>query len=137
MLTHIIDDIRNRIGRDVSFYTLTVSGCSVCSLDPNTNTSTDSYCVACNGEYWIPTFTENIINAHVTWGKADEFNWVSGGTFLDGDCRLQIKFSETNALILDSTDYVMVDDRKLRIKNIIPRGVPDINRLLINLVEEE
>lgn len=137
MLTHIIDDIRNRIGRDVVFYTTTISGCAVCSLDPVTNESTDSFCTTCSGVYWIRTFSGVAINAHVTWGSADELAWVTGGQFFDGDCRVQVKYTDTNATVIENTDYVDVDSRKMRIKSVIPRGVPEINRLLVNLVEEE
>ena len=83
-----IDAIRDAIGRDVLFVTATYSGCNTCSLDPTTNTSTDSFCPTCSGIYWIPTYTENAINAHVTWAGADIMGWVAGGQYFDGDCRV-------------------------------------------------
>jgi hypothetical protein len=35
-----IDAIRDAIGREIDFVTATFSGCSTCSLDPVTDTST-------------------------------------------------------------------------------------------------
>jgi hypothetical protein len=133
----IIDDIREAIGRPVIFHTKTVSGCSVCTLDPISNESTDPFCSVCSGLYWIPTYSGQSIDAHITWGHADEMRWHTGGQLFDGDCRVQIEYTDTNVTIVNTTDYVEVDDKKMDIRKTIPRGVKEINRLLLDLVERD
>jgi hypothetical protein len=138
MLTHIIDDIRGVIGRTVDFHTIvSVSGCSVCGLDPVTNTSADSFCVVCSGVYWIPTYSVVTRSGHVTWGKADMMNWYPGGQQFDGDCRVQIKLLNDTMSMLDDTEFVVVDEKVLEIDSIIIRGVPTPNRVLVDLIEKE
>ena len=132
-----IDAIRDAIGRDVLFVTATYSGCNTCSLDPTTNTSTDSFCPTCSGIYWIPTYTENAINAHVTWAGADIMGWVAGGQYFDGDCRVQIKYSTANLTIVEDTEYVEVDSKILTIRSKIFRGVQNLNRIILDLIEKE
>lgn len=133
----IIDDIRGAIGRNVTFYTVTNSGCSVCTLDPIANESTDPFCPACSGLYWIPIYSGEIVNAHITWGKADKMDWLNGGQIFEGDCRIQIEYTDTNVTIVDTAEYVEVDGRKMDIRKTIPRGVNEINRLLLDLVERD
>jgi len=135
--TDIIDNIRLSIGRLVSFFAPTLSGCSVCDLDPITNTSTDSFCPVCSGEHWVKTYTATTITGHVNWGPADKLNWQSGGQIFDGDVTIQIKAEDDTIALLDNTDYILVDGRKVEEKNRIPRGVPDINRYILNCIEKE
>ena len=133
----IIDDIREAIGSEVTFYTVTISGCSNCALDPISNESTNSFCPTCSGLYWIPVYSGVDILAHITWGQSDEMNWHSGGQIFDGDCRIQIEYTDANVTIVDTTDYVKVDGRKMDIRKTTPRGVKEINRLLLDLVERD
>lgn len=137
MLTGIIDDIRTQIGRGVDFYVPTLSGCSLCSLDPVTNTSVDSLCSGCAGLYWISSYTTTTITGHIRWGNMDELNWQTGGKLFDGDCRIQIKYTPTIAGIVNNTEYLVADDRKLEIKSTILRGVPTVNRMLLDCIEKE
>lgn len=134
-----IDAIRDAVGRDVYFVSATLSGCTAsgCSLDPTTNTSTNSFCTTCSGMYWIPTYIQNAINAHISWGNADILGWVTGGQYFDGDCRVQIKYTDSNLNIVDSAEYVLVDNKTMTIKSKILRGVQNINRILIDLIEKE
>ena len=133
----VVDAIRGAIGREVNFITHTVSGCSACSLDPVTNTSTDSWCLTCSGRYWIETYSGTLISGHITWGQADILNWYSAGQQFDGDCRVQIKYTITNLELVKTCDWVEVDDKKLQVKKTILRGVQPLNRILIDLVELE
>lgn len=134
----IINQIINQVGRDVFFYYPTsLSGCSVCSLDPISNTSTDSFCVTCSGRYWIPTYSGAKFTAKVTWGMSENNNWQTGGIIDDGSCTVQILHSGYIEDVIFSSEYAIVDDRQLFVKNIILRGVPEVNRILVVLKEKE
>src|SRR5689334_15173581 len=91
-----VDQIRQMIeidGRLVSFVVATLSGCPVCSLDPISNTSTDSFCPTCSGQYWIPTYSGWDIKAHVTWGVLDDQSWATGGMIDNGACTVKFMWS--------------------------------------------
>lgn len=134
----IIDQMRGAIGRNVTFVVLASStACPSCGYDPITRTSTDSFCETCSGEYWIPIYSGYTVSGHITWGKADILNWQSGGQQFDGDCRVQIEYSTRNIEILDITDHVIVDNKILEIKKKILRGVRELNRILLDLIERE
>ncbi len=134
----VIDDIRGAIGRDVEFFVVASNiACPVCSLDPITNHSTDSFCPTCSGIYWIPLYSGYTISGHITWGNADFQNWQPGGYQFDGDVRVQIEYTIANLDIVDSSVYVYVDNKIMEIKDFILRGVQSINRILIDMVEKE
>ena len=134
-----IDAMRIAIGRDISFVTVSSIGCTAsgCGLDPVTNTAINSFCVTCSGLYWIPTFSNYTVNAHITWGNADVLNWVTGGQLIDGDCRVQVKYTSEILAELERTESVTVDGKSFEIKSKIYRGVPELNRVLIDLIEKE
>lgn len=132
-----IDAIRGAIGRTVIFVTTSPTACDVCELDPVTNTSLDSFCIYCSGLYWIPVHSGYNVIAHITWGNADQLNWVTGGQLIDGDCRIQVKYTSELITELDRTDYVVVDEKNFEINSKIYRGVPELNRVLIDLIEKE
>lgn len=137
VLTGIIDDIRGAIGRDVNFYVPTLSGCSICELDPVANTSQDSLCSGCGGEYWIKSYNITTITGHITWGNSDLLNWQTGGKLFEGDCRVQVKYTPTIANIVEDCDYLVADNRALEIQSRIFRGVPSLNRILLDCIEKE
>lgn len=125
-------------GREVTFFTATYSGCPVCSLDPISDTSTDSFCPTCSGLYWIPTYSGWSTIAHVTWGTLDNKGWESGGMLDNGDCTVKFIYSGYMQDILDNTEYVIVDEREMDVQpGTIFRGVPDINRVIVKLKEKE
>ena len=134
-----IDAIRDAIGRDVNFVTATLSGCTTsgCYLDPVTDTSTNSFCPTCSGLYWIPSYTQNAVNAHITWAGADIMGWVAGGQYFDGDCRIQIKYTATNLSLVEDAEYVEVDNKVFTIRSKILRGVQNLNRIILDLIEKE
>lgn len=134
-----IDEIRDAIGRNVNFITVSGVACvaSGCYLDPVTNTSTNPFCVVCSGLHWIPVESTYTVKAHVTFGDADITNWSVGGQHFDGDCRVQVKLTDAITAVLDlDIERVVVDEKNFEIKSKIYRGVPELNRILIDLIEK-
>lgn len=131
----VIDAIRNAIGRDVLFVAEVKVPCSACSIDPVTNTSTNSFCLVCSGVGYIITYSGATISGHVTQGQTDYMQWTPGGQYYDGDCRVQIKYTPENITIIDNASYVMVDDQKFDIRKKTFRGVKNLNRILLDLIE--
>lgn len=135
--TEITDEIRSAIGRTVVFYSEIKSDCPACSIDPITDTSTNSFCPTCSGIGYLITYSGTELIAHVTWGYSEQLGWVSGGTMDEGDCRVQIKYTIANQTVVDNTSYLVVDNRQLEIKKRTLRGVPAVNRILIDCIEKE
>ena len=133
----VIDSIRDAIGRPIEWHTVTLSGCSVCELDPTTNESTDSFCPVCSGLFYIPTYTTTIISGHVTWGYSEQLGWVSGGQLAEGECRVQIKYTVANLDIIENAKKIFVDGKEMQMEKKTLRGVKNINRILIDLNEKE
>jgi len=133
----IIDEIRVAIGRDVDFYQLVSTECTECSLDPITDTSTNSFCTTCSGLYYINTVSGTTISGHVTWGNVDTLGWFPGGQVFDGDCRVQIKYTLDNLSTVKNSEYMVVDDIQLRIDDYALRGVKVLNRIVISASQEE
>lgn len=134
----IMDDIRDVIGRDITIYT-TVSGipCSLCELDPTTGYSVDPYCSGCDGGYWTSTLSGYTVNAHVRWSQSEQPLWTSGGIIDEGDCKVTITYSEANLEIVQNADYFVVDGKELYMKHYIPKGVQELNRISIILLEDK
>jgi hypothetical protein len=138
--TEIINDIRNAVGRLADFYYVYSSQpcpSGACHLDPITNTSTNSWCTICSGNYWIPLYIKFPILAHVTWGGSDMASWQTGGMIFDGDCTLQIAYSGGIEDLVDKTRYVVVDNKTMEIKKMALRGFQGLNRVIITLIEKE
>jgi hypothetical protein len=133
-----VNAIRDAIGRMITIY-VTVSGipCSICNLEPVTNESTDPFCPVCNGYYWLTTISGYPILAHVTHLDTDQPNWTVGGTIFQGGSRIQLEYTMATLSAVDNAAYFMVDDRKFLEKNRALRGVPDINRIVITLKEQD
>ena len=132
-----IDSIRDAIGRPTEWHTVTLSGCSICELDPINNTSTDSFCSVCSGAYWLPSYTVNVISGHVTWGYSEQLGWVTGGQLAEGECRVQIKYTVANLDIIENAEKIFVDGKEMQMEKKTLRGVKNINRILIDLNEKE
>jgi len=136
----IIDDIRDAIGRNITI-NITTSGipctASGCSLDPVTGLSTDQFCPICSGFYYINTTSGYVVIAHVNWGQADTPIWETGGRVIDGDCLVQIKYTVANLDAVDNAKSFIVDGKTLIKQAVDFRGVPEINRILITLKQEE
>jgi hypothetical protein len=130
----VIENIIEAVGRDVTFWTSTLSGCTAsgCSLDPVTNTSINSFCIVCSGKYWIPTWSGYNIKSHVTWKYADQYEFHTGGTVFLGDGIVKIMYSGPYMDILDKTDYMVVDEKPVDIQRITLLGVPTVNRIVLD-----
>lgn len=134
----VIDDIRDAIGRDITIYK-TISGiaCPDCSLDPVTNLSTNQFCSTCHGSYWMSTPSGCVVKAYVLTRGIDTPVMTVGGYIVDGDAQVQIKYTVANMDLVDNAEWYHVDSKKFIKKNIMLKGVPDINRIIITLVEKE
>jgi len=133
-----IDDIRDAIGRTIIFNRLvSQSGCSTCSLDPVTNTSTDSFCLTCGGDYWITVVTGASVTAHVRWRSMDDAIRYAGGDIFEGECRAQLEYTTDNITIVNESETVQVDGKLMSIDRRIYKGVPELNRIVLILNEEE
>lgn len=132
-----IEYIINQVARDITFYVVeTLSGCYSCDLDPKTNTSIDSFCEVCSGEYWIPTYSGWTVSGHVFWGQ-EQRDWVTGGYIDTGDCLVKFMHTQAAEDIVHNAEYVIVDGRELDVNKITLRGSPDVNRILVKLKEKE
>jgi len=133
----VITAIRDAIGRDVTFYIVASStACSACDLEPITNTSTDSFCTECNGTYWIPVYSGMDVNSHIAWGKSDQMRWESGGQWWEGSAGVQIARNDENISTVENAVYLVVDGKEMEIRKILHRGVPELNRILIDVIEK-
>ena len=134
--SNIIDSIRRTIGRETTWYTVaTETLCPTCAIDPVTNTSLDSFCPTCSGEGYLYTYSGTTITGHVTWAFSEHLGWTAGGQLYEGDCRVQIKNTPRNVTIVENTKWVDVDGKDMQIVKKILRGVPIINRILVDLIE--
>ncbi len=130
--------LEDTVWRPVTFeYIASISGCSVCSLDPVTDTSTDSFCPVCSGEYWIETISGADIKAHVTWKSADGLGWYSAGQQFIGDCLIKVIYNTDNYGVILNSKGVIVDDRDMQISKVNLLGAPTINRITLSLKERD
>jgi len=136
----ITDQIRNAIGRNIQVY-FPVSGIacvySGCFYDPTTGLSTNPFCPACNGKYWINGVSYVEMLAHVTIKGADIPVWTVGGYIIDGDAIVQVKYTTSGYETTQNASYVVVDSKKYLIKNSALRGVPNPNRIIMVLEQQE
>jgi len=133
----IIDDIRTAIGRSITINVgVEQDPCPVCSLDPETNTSKDSFCTTCSGVYWITTTSGLSVLAHVNWKKTDQPFYTAGGKIAEGDCIVTIEYTATNLSAVENSVGFIVDTKDLYMKNYELRGVQDINRIRVLLKED-
>jgi hypothetical protein len=134
----IINAIRGAIGREVTIAVPnTASGCSVCSLDPINNTSTDPFCDTCSGMYWIVTHAEMTVSGHVRWYPFDEPIFTTGGKVFDGDCVVTIEHTDGNLTAVQAADWFIVDGKRMVLWKYLLRGKKPINRIRLMLKEEE
>lgn len=130
-----IDEIRSVIGRPITFVTVSKVPCSACTLDPVTDTSTNSFCVVCSGEGYTYSGADVVVTAHITHDPSNAQQWSSGGKIIEGDCTVQIEYTVTNVDTIQHTSYVEVDGSKYSIKKQTLRGVPTLNRIILDLIE--
>lgn len=133
----VIESIIDNIGRNVTFYTSTLSGCTAsgCGLDPVTDTSINSFCPVCSGTYWIPIWSGYDIKAHVTWKFSEQDEFHTGGTVFLGDGIIKVMYSGPYMNIINNTEYVGVDGKQVDIQRVTLLGVPSINRIILDFKE--
>lgn len=127
----IIDQIREAIGRNITLYVPTKTDCPSCTLDPVTNTSTNYFCPTCSGYGYLITYSGYTISGHILWGPSDFQNWITGGILYEGDVKIQIEYLPNTLTILDNTEFISVDNKRVEVKERSLRGVPQINRILL------
>jgi hypothetical protein len=139
-----MDLMRELVGRGVI---ITVKegqiACTVCSLDPVTNTSTDAFCPACSGLYWIPIYSGYTVSGHVRWGFADRANWQVGGIIPEGDCKVTIEYTTANLDHVQRSYNWLVDGKTLYMEKFQLKGIRGDDeehipsRIAVYLKEEE
>jgi hypothetical protein len=138
--TEIIDAIRDTIGREITIY-VSVSGtacpASGCFLDPITNLSTNPFCPVCSGFHWINTISGYPIGAHIHYGLVDLPVWTPGGYIVEGDTVVQIKYTIANVNAVEHAKSYLVDGKSYIQSKVSYRGVPNLNRILVNLEETD
>jgi len=63
--------------------------------------------------------------------------WEAGGQWFEGSCGAQVELTEDNLQTVNDTIYVTIDDKEMEIRKTMMRGVPELNRILIDLIEKE
>lgn len=107
-------------------------------VEDDHNYCADLYAVEnCSGIYWIPTYEVTTISGHITWGFSEQLGWVSGGQLAEGECRVQIKYTVANLGVVENAKKIFVDGKEMQIEKKTLRGVKNINRILIDLIEKE
>lgn len=132
-----VSGIIDAIGREVEFLVYSSYACSGCLLDPITQTSTDSFCPICSGQYWIPVYSSYIIKAHVLWKNADFKQYERGGWNFIGDGIVKVLHDDTIMDVISNTHFIVIDDKHVSVEKITLLGVPEINRVIIDFKEEE
>lgn len=134
-----INAIRDAIGRQITFQTVVTAPCTAsgCGVDPITNTAINSFCTVCSGKGYTTTISGDLYTAHITWKPEGILNWIVGGQYYTGDCLVQVEYTDDSIDVINGAKYVVVDDKRLRMKGKILRGVPAINRVLLELELEE
>jgi hypothetical protein len=135
--TEITNKIREGIGRTVTFYREYKTDCPTCELDPVHQTSLDSYCPTCSGTGWLYTYSGVPMKAVITNKPMDTQQRYTGGYTFDGDCLIQVEYSTANLEVVDGATFITVDDTDYTVKNKILRGVPELNRILVNLKQKD
>lgn len=133
----IIDQMREADGRQVIFVSELKTDCPTCTIDPITGNSTNPFDPTCSGTGYIYTTSGTSILAHVTNKPLDALDWVRGGKLFEGDAMIQIAYTPENINLIETCAYVVVDGKNFEVKNKEPRGVAELNRVLVSLKERK
>jgi hypothetical protein len=134
-----IDSVRDEIGRNVTFYTVDRTDCSLCIAsgyyDSVKDNSFYTLCPVCAGAYWITAAVGHEVLARVHWVNDEAITATPGGKYYIGEATLTI---DTPYLSLaeacqNESGKVVVDSHDMMITKIIPFGAPEINRYRIIL----
>lgn len=132
--------ITNSTGRDVSiFYVYSSYACPNPddSYDPINDTSTDSFCPTCSGNWWIDTYSGVTWSGHVTWKYDYKNEFETGGRVFIGDVQAKFMHSDERETILKTPKtYLVIDDITVDIVKLTQLGNP-INRVIVSCKERE
>lgn len=137
-IRHVINGVREEIGRDVTFHTPTTSACSLCSAsgyyDANNDTTFYFTCPVCNGQYYLDSTEDTEVLARIHWTNADAITATPGGKYYLGSASITVE-DKYLALAEQTQDKgtVTVDGYEMTITKILPVGAPEANRYRIVL----
>lgn len=129
--------INNSTGREIElFYVYSTYACPNPddSLDPITNTSTNSFCAVCSGTYWIDVYSGVTMSAHVTWKFDYKNEFETGGRIFIGDAQAKVMHSPEREQLVKEAKYLVVDGKTMDTVKTTMLGNP-INRMVISLKE--
>lgn len=135
-----IDEVREAIGRTVTFNTLTMTPCVLCVASGYYDSFTDSTlyftCPVCDGQYYMPTTTGTAVLARIHWTNDEQITATPGGKHFLGQCYIHIQPEYLELAEATQTDKgtVTVDGHTMSITKILPMGAPTINRYRLILV---
>lgn len=135
-----IEEIIGQIGRDVDiFYVYSTMACPNPddSLDPITNTSTNSFCQVCSGHYWIDVWSGVVWSGHISWKFDFRNEFETGGRVFLGDAQVKVMYSDDRESILKTPrTYLVVDGKTMDIIKETLLGTP-INRVILDVKERQ
>jgi hypothetical protein len=138
-LKRLIDEVRNDIGRDVTFYTESLAACYLCAASGYYDTLGDisfyTTCPVCAGVYWLNSPLAHEILARVHWVNDEAITATPGGKYFLGEASLHIepKYLSIAEDCQKATGKVNVDGHDMQISKIVPLGAPTINRYRVIL----
>lgn len=134
-----IDSARVSIGRNVSFYTTSRTGCTLCLASGYYNATLDSTfyttCPICAGNFYTDAVTQHVILARVHWTNDEAATATPGGKYYMGDATVTIdpSYLSVAEAAQNQTGRVVVDGHDMQITKIIPKGAPEPNRYQVVL----
>lgn len=134
-----IDEVREAIGRNVTFYTSTNAVCPLCAasgyLDPLSGQSYYYQCPTCTGSGYTETVEATIVLARVHWNNDELRTATPGGKYYVGEATLgiDIPYLSLAERTQNEAGKVVVDGHDMQISKILPVGAPIINRYRVVL----
>jgi len=138
-IKRIIDNVRDEIGHNVTFYTEGLTACSLCVAsgyyDPVGDTTYYTVCPICNGSYWINSAIATEVLARVHWVNDEAITATPGGKYYIGEATLTIEpmYLDLAEACEKESGRIVVDGHNMAITKIIPMGAPGINRYRVIL----
>ena len=134
-----IDSVRESIGRNVIFYTVSKSACPLCVTgnlyDVVNDNSFNTVCPTCKGTYWLEAAVANEVLARVHWVNDEAITATPGGKYYIGEATVTVDESYLSLAeqCQAESGKVLVDGHSMQITRIIPFGAPEITRYRVVL----
>lgn len=134
-----IDSVRGFIGRDVDIYTPIRTNCPRCTAsgyyDSLNDTTFDTICPICLGDFYVNSETRTTVLARVHWTGDEIVTATPGGKYFIGDGWIIVDPSYLSLMQQAQTEggRVVVDGQEMQITKLNPWGVPEVNRLRVVL----